>query len=59
MTDPLPTPRQLADGYVDRLCVLDPTLGTVLGRTPAPDGLPDLSPAGLDAVADLQRTTLA
>ncbi|GAA1829181.1 DUF885 domain-containing protein [Microlunatus capsulatus] len=59
MTDPLPTPRQLADGYVDRLCVLDPTLGTVLGRIPAPDGLPDLSPAGLDAVADLQRTTLA
>ena len=51
MPEPLPTPRQLADGYVDRLCVLDPTLATVLGRTPAPDGLPDLSPAGLDAVA--------
>ena len=59
MTEPLPTPRQLADGYVDRLCVLDPTLATVLGRTPAPDGLPDLTPAGTEAVAELQRATLA
>ena len=59
MTEPLPTPRQLADDYVDRLCVLDPTLATVLGRTPAPDGLPDLSPAGLEALAALQRATLA
>ncbi|GAA1429859.1 DUF885 domain-containing protein [Microlunatus lacustris] len=59
MTPPVPTPRQVADGYVDRLCELDPTLATALGRTPAPDGLPDLSPAGLSAVAELQRATLA
>ncbi len=59
MTDSVPTPRQVADRYVDRLCELDPTLATVLGRTPAPDGLPDLSPAGLEAVAGLQRSTLA
>jgi uncharacterized protein (DUF885 family) len=54
-----PTPRQVADDYVDRLCVLDPTVATSLGRTPAPDGLPDLSPAGLEALAELQRATLA
>jgi uncharacterized protein (DUF885 family) len=59
MTNPVSTPRQVADGYVDRLCELDPTLATALGRTPAPDGLPDLSPAGLDATAELQRSTLA
>ncbi len=54
----VPSPRQVADGYVDRLCELDPTLATALGRTPASDGLPDLSPAGSEAVAALQRSTL-
>lgn len=53
------TPRAVADAYVDGLCELDPLVATSLGRTPASDRLPDLSPAGLEAEADLQRRTLA
>lgn len=53
------TPRQVADAYIDELCELNPIVATSLGRTPASDGLPDLSPAGLEAEAELQRRTLA
>ncbi|MCU1604396.1 MAG: uncharacterized protein JWP46_861 [Modestobacter sp.] len=53
------TPRHVADAYVDAVCELDPIVATSLGRTPASDRLPDLSPAGLSAGAELQRSTLA
>ena len=37
--------------YVDALCDLDPIAATALGTRPGDDRLPDLSPAGLEAVA--------
>jgi uncharacterized protein (DUF885 family) len=49
----------VADAYVDAVCELNPIVATSLGRTPASDRLPDLSPAGLAAEAELQRSTLA
>ncbi|MCZ7413008.1 DUF885 domain-containing protein [Streptomyces sp. WMMC897] len=54
-----PLPRQLADGYVDSLVRLDPVLGTELGVPGADALLPDLSPDGSQALADLHRSTLA
>jgi uncharacterized protein (DUF885 family) len=59
MSELASTPRQVADGYVDAMCVLNPLVATSLGRTPVSDRLPDLSPAGLEAEAELQRRTLA
>jgi uncharacterized protein (DUF885 family) len=53
------TPRQVADRYVDAACDLDPILATSLGTRPGDDGLPDTSPAGLEAEAALLRETLA
>jgi uncharacterized protein (DUF885 family) len=53
------TPRQIADRYVDAACDLDPILATVLGTRPGEDRLPDTSPAGLAAEAELARATLA
>ena len=53
------TPRHVADAYVDAVCDLNPIVGTQLGTRPASDELPDLSPAGLEAEAALQRSTLA
>ena len=53
------TPRQVADGYVEAATELDPTLGTALGTRPREDRLPDTSPAGLEAEAQLARDTLA
>jgi uncharacterized protein (DUF885 family) len=53
------TPRQVADGFVDALCDLDPILATTLGARPGDDRLPDPGPAGLEAEAELFRTTLA
>ncbi|MER5947033.1 DUF885 domain-containing protein [Streptomyces sp. NPDC001904] len=58
MSDTAHTPRQVADAYVDDLIVLDPVTGTYLGVPTAHSKLPDLSPAGLDAVAALARRTL-
>ncbi|MFJ8931234.1 DUF885 domain-containing protein [Streptomyces sp. NPDC102364] len=52
-------PRQIADAYVDAMVDLDPVEGTFLGVREAHGKLPDLSPAGLTAVADLARETLA
>src|SRR5258706_12300972 len=51
--------RDVADGYVSALAELDPILATALGQRPGEDRLPDLSPAGQDAMDDLARTTLA
>ncbi|WP_222268394.1 DUF885 domain-containing protein [Modestobacter marinus] len=53
------TPRQVADAYVDALTELDPLLATALGTRPGDDRLPDTSPAGAQAEADLVRRTLA
>ena len=53
------TPRQVADAYVDALCDLDPITATALGTRPGDDRLPDLSPVGLEAEAQLVRDTLA
>ncbi|MFF5830956.1 DUF885 domain-containing protein [Streptomyces bacillaris] len=51
-------PRQIADAYVDALIELDPITGTYLGVPESSRRLPDLSPAGQDASADLIRATL-
>ena len=52
------TPRQVADRYVDAVCDLDPIVATSLGTRPGDDRLPDPSPAGLEAEAQLTRDTL-
>ncbi|MGP3923419.1 DUF885 domain-containing protein [Streptomyces sp. 8N616] len=53
-----PLPRQVADAYVDALIDLDPITGTYLGVAESSSRLPDFSPAGQQALADLARTTL-
>ncbi|MEU2347168.1 DUF885 domain-containing protein [Modestobacter sp. NPDC049651] len=53
------TPRQVADRFVEQLSDLDPIVATSLGNRPGDDRLPDTSPAGADAEAQLQRDTLA
>ncbi|WP_030711469.1 DUF885 domain-containing protein [Streptomyces sp. NRRL F-2580] len=52
-------PRQVADAYVDALIALDPITGTYLGVAASSSKLPDFSPAGRAAVAELARDTLA
>ncbi|MEV5439831.1 DUF885 domain-containing protein [Streptomyces sp. NPDC052682] len=52
-------PREVADAYVDDLVVLDPITGTFLGVKESAGRLPDTSPAGQEALAELQRSTLA
>ncbi|PWW22630.1 uncharacterized protein (DUF885 family) [Geodermatophilus normandii] len=59
MSGPRSTPRQVADRYVDAVCDLDPIVATSLGTRPGDDRLPDPSPAGLEAEAELTRRTLA
>ncbi|MFE5023429.1 DUF885 domain-containing protein [Streptomyces sp. NPDC056656] len=54
-----PLPREVADAYVDELIALDPVTGTYLGVPESHSKLPDLSPAGQEALADLARATLA
>jgi len=51
-------PRQVADAYVDAVIELDPITGTYLGVRESSRRLPDFSPAGQDATADLIRATL-
>ncbi|RLU81191.1 DUF885 domain-containing protein [Streptomyces griseocarneus] len=51
-------PRQVADAYVDAFLELDPITGTYLGVAESARRLPDYSPAGAEALADLARTTL-
>ncbi|MFD7104621.1 DUF885 domain-containing protein [Streptomyces celluloflavus] len=53
-----PLPRQVADAYVDALVGLDPITGTYLGIAESSGRLPDFSPTGQEAVAQLARTTL-
>lgn len=52
-------PRQVADTYVDAFIELDPIAGTYLGVAESSRRLPDFSPAGQEALAELARTTLA
>ncbi|MFE0580134.1 DUF885 domain-containing protein [Streptomyces sp. PCS3-D2] len=52
-------PRQVADAYVDSLIALDPITGTYLGVAESSAKLPDFSPAGRAAAAELARETLA
>ncbi|MFF7353595.1 MULTISPECIES: DUF885 domain-containing protein [Streptomyces] len=54
-----PLPREVADAYVDDLIALDPVTGTYLGVTESSRRLPDYSPAGAAALAELARATLA
>lgn len=54
-----PLPRQVADAYVDDLIALDPITGTYLGVAESSGKLPDFSPAGRQAAADLATATLA
>ncbi|MEU5377917.1 DUF885 domain-containing protein [Streptomyces sp. NPDC048231] len=54
-----PLPREVADAYVDALVVLDPVTGTYLGVKESSSKLPDTSPAGQEALAELARATLA
>ncbi|MFI2610554.1 DUF885 domain-containing protein [Kitasatospora sp. NPDC018619] len=53
------TPRRIADDHVRELAELDPLTAVYLGLNPDDDRLPDLSPAGPEALADLARRTLA
>ncbi|MEU6237899.1 DUF885 domain-containing protein [Kitasatospora sp. NPDC047058] len=53
------TPRRIADAYVKALASLDPLTAVYLGLNPEDDRLPDLSPAGNEAIAALARQTLA
>ncbi|CAL9643109.1 hypothetical protein SUDANB105_06402 [Streptomyces sp. enrichment culture] len=52
-------PREVADAYVDELVALDPVTGTYLGVKESSSRLPDTSPAGQEALAELARRTLA
>ncbi|MEV7319613.1 DUF885 domain-containing protein [Streptomyces sp. NPDC093970] len=54
-----PLPRQVADAFVDELIALDPITGTFLGDKESSSRLPDTSPAGAEALARLERDTLA
>ncbi|MGI5441930.1 DUF885 domain-containing protein [Streptomyces shenzhenensis] len=54
-----PLPREVADAYVDALVALDPVTGTYLGVKESSSRLPDFSPAGREALAELARNTLA
>jgi uncharacterized protein (DUF885 family) len=50
---------ELADTYITRMAASDPIEATAWGVPGHDDRLPDLSPAGLEERAELQRTTLA
>ncbi len=52
-------PREVADDYVDALVALDPVTGTYLGVKESSSRLPDTTPAGQEALAELARATLA
>src|SRR5580700_10475488 len=50
---------EIADGYVERAAALNPIDATLCGIAGYDDRLPDLSPDGFRAQADLNRETLA
>jgi uncharacterized protein (DUF885 family) len=56
---PESTPRAIADTYLDDVATLDPITATMLGLPQGQDRLPDLSPAGSAARAELARACLA
>ncbi|MCX4539495.1 DUF885 domain-containing protein [Streptomyces sp. NBC_01565] len=58
-THPRELPRRISDDHVDALVALDPIAGTYLGTSAGAGGLPDYSPDGARARADLARATLA
>jgi uncharacterized protein (DUF885 family) len=49
----------VADGYLADLAALDPLAATMMGIPGHEGELPDLSPAGLQALSELRRRTLA
>jgi uncharacterized protein (DUF885 family) len=51
--------RETADTYIEDMAVADPIAATAWGVAGHDDRLPDLSPIGLEARADLQRRALA
>ena len=51
--------RDTADQYVQAYVELDPLVGTEFGLPVGQDRLPDLSPAGQQALDELRRRTLA
>jgi uncharacterized protein (DUF885 family) len=53
-----PTPRRIADHYVEELVVLDPVLATSLGVPIGQDRWPDWSVDGIAEREELQRRTL-
>ncbi|MFD7901854.1 DUF885 domain-containing protein [Kitasatospora sp. NPDC059747] len=53
------SPRRIADDHVAQVAALDPSTATRLGLRPEDDRLPDLSPEGHEALAELSRRTLA
>ncbi|WP_316526295.1 DUF885 domain-containing protein [Kitasatospora brasiliensis] len=59
ITDGGSTPRRIADDHVRELAELNPLIAVYLGLNTEDDRLPDLSPAGAEAVAGLARRTLA
>ncbi|MFB4351811.1 DUF885 domain-containing protein [Microbacterium sp. LS_15] len=50
---------KVADGWVDTLVQLAPTLGTYIGRDEVNDRFGDLSPEGHESIATATRATLA
>ncbi len=54
----MPTVREIADQYVDRIAALDPVLASEAGIAGHDDEMTDFSPEGTAAVADLARATL-
>lgn len=53
------TINEIADRYVSQFSALNPIAATSAGITGHDDLMPDLGPAGFDAIADLTRRTLA
>ncbi|MDI5973420.1 DUF885 domain-containing protein [Streptomyces sp. SL13] len=52
-------PRAIADRYVDTVAEREPLVALSLGLHPGDDALPDFSPAGCEAMADVARGALA
>ena len=61
LTPRTPTPIDaVAEEWVDTLSILNPTLGTYIGRDEADDRYGDLSPAGHDDyAAEVRKTRVA
>jgi uncharacterized protein (DUF885 family) len=60
VTNPAPTSiATIADRYIEEMAACDPVAATGWGVTGHDDRLPDLSPAGLEQRADLERRALS